>query len=67
MPWCEECDHLVEDDELTADGECPRCGTVLAEAERRPIPWYFKVMVVASIIYLGWRAFQGITWVVHHV
>ena len=53
MPWCEECDHLVEDDELTADGECPTCGTVLAEPERRPVPWYFKAMVVASIVYLG--------------
>jgi uncharacterized paraquat-inducible protein A len=67
MPWCEDCDHLVENDELTDDGACPRCGTVLVDAERRPIPWYFKAMVVASIIYLGWRAYQGITWVVHHV
>ena len=67
MPWCEECDHLVEEEELTEEGECPDCGTVLVEAERRPVPWYFKVMVIASIIYLGYRAFQGITWVVHHV
>jgi len=67
MPWCEECDHLVEDDEVTDDGACPRCGTVLVDEERRPIPWYFKAMVVASVIYLGWRAYQGITWVVHHV
>lgn len=67
MPWCEECDELVEDDDLTEDGECPVCGTPLVEEERRPIPWYFKFMIVATIIYLGYRAFQGITWVGHHV
>ena len=53
MPWCEECDHLVEDDDLTEEGACPACGTVLAEQEHRPVPWYFKFMLVASVIYLG--------------
>jgi hypothetical protein len=24
-------------------------------------------MLVASVVYLGYRAFQGVTWVVHHV
>jgi DNA-directed RNA polymerase subunit RPC12/RpoP len=67
MPWCEECDRLLEDDELTEDGGCPACGTVLVDAPRRPVPWYFKMMLVASVVYLGYRAFQGITWVVHHV
>ena len=35
--------------------------------EHRKSPWYFKFMLVASVIYLGYRAFQGVTWVVHHV
>jgi hypothetical protein len=67
MAWCEECDQLVEDEELTEDGGCPACGTVLVDQPRRPVPWYFKLMIVASVVYLGYRAFQGITWVVHHV
>jgi uncharacterized paraquat-inducible protein A len=67
MPWCEECDHLVDEEDLTEEGQCPTCGTVLAEQERRPVPWYFKFMLVASVIYLGYRTFQGITWVVHHI
>ena len=50
MPWCEECDALVEDEDLGEEGECPTCGTVLAEQERQPIPWYFKLMLVASVI-----------------
>jgi len=67
MPWCEECDQLVEDQDLTEDGECPHCGTQVVEPERRPVPWYFKFMIVASVVYLGWRAYQGIDWVVHHL
>ena len=38
MAWCEECDTLVEDEDLGEEGECPTCGTVLAEQERPPIP-----------------------------
>ena len=65
MPWCEQCDHRLESDELTEEGTCPTCKTV--PLEHRKSPWYFKFMLVASVIYLGYRAFQGITWVVHHV
>ena len=67
MPWCEECDQLVEDEDLTEDGSCPECGTELVEPERRRIPWTFKTMIFASVVYLGYRAYQGITWVAHHV
>ncbi len=65
MPWCEECDHRVLTEELTDEGTCPVCGSV--PLEHRKSPWYFKFMLVASVIYLGYRAFQGVTWVVHHV
>ena len=67
MAWCEECDRLVEDEDLAEDGSCPACGTVLTEQERRPVPWYFKFMIVASVIYLGWRFYQGIAWLSHHL
>ena len=66
MAWCEECDRLVEDDELTEEGECPDCGTPLVETERPKVPWYFKLMIVATVIYLGWRSYQGISWITHH-
>ena len=65
MPWCEECDQRLEEEELTADGDLPRLRRDSA-AHRKP-PWYFKFMLVASVIYLGYRAFQGVTWVVHHI
>lgn len=65
MPWCEQCDHRVEAGELTEEGTCPVCDTL--PLEHRKSPWYFKFMLVASVIYLGYRAFQGVTWVVHHI
>ena len=54
---------MVSDDALTDDGECPECGEHLA---RRHIPWHFKVMIAGTAVYLGWRAYQGIAWVIHH-
>jgi uncharacterized paraquat-inducible protein A len=67
VPWCDDCDRLVDDEDLTEEGTCPVCDTQLVEPERRNIPWTFQLMIVATVIYLGWRSYQGITWVVHHV
>lgn len=64
VPWCDSCDRLVADGELTDEGACPTCGTTLET--RRPVPWHFKLMILASVIYLGWRAYQGVAWLVHH-
>jgi hypothetical protein len=65
VPWCEQCDEKVEREELTPEGTCPVCGT--PPVEHRASPWYFKLIVVATVVYLGYRAFQGVTWVVHHI
>jgi len=67
VAWCEECDTLVEDEDLSEAGECPSCGTVLAEQERLPIPWYFKFMLLATVVYVGWRIFQLVHWAIHHL
>ena len=77
VAWCEHCQREVPDTELADDGTCPRCGTAVRaddggedEGEdteaRRPVPWTFKLMIVATVVYLGYRAYQGIAWVVHH-
>ena len=63
MPWCDECDRMVEHKELDEEGHCPTCGTDLS---RKPIPWHFKLMIAVTAVYLGWRAYQGIGWLIHH-
>jgi uncharacterized paraquat-inducible protein A len=65
VPWCDTCDRLVGDDELV-DGACPTCETPLEDVERPPISWKFKLLIVATVIYLIWRAYQGVTWLMHH-
>jgi uncharacterized paraquat-inducible protein A len=64
MPWCETCNRVVEDEEQTDEGTCPTCDEPLEE--RRPVPWHFKLLLAATVIYLGYRTFQGIVWLVHH-
>ncbi len=29
-------------------------------------PWHFKVLVVGTVVYLGYRLYQGIGWLIHH-
>ena len=36
------------------------------DGERRRAPWHFKIILVGTIIYLGYRAFQGVEWLIHH-
>lgn len=62
--WCETCQCNVPLGDLDDDECCPTCGEPLG---RRSMPWKFRLMIAASVIYLGYRAYQGVTWVVHHV
>ncbi|MGH9103731.1 MAG: hypothetical protein ACRDYD_12225 [Acidimicrobiales bacterium] len=65
MPWCEQCAQFHDKDALGSGGECPACGRVLVA--RRRVPWHFKLLVLATAIYLGYRIFQGVMWLTHHV
>jgi len=64
MPWCESCNRLVEDGDVTADGACPTCQEPFEE--KKPVPWHMKFLLAATVIYLGYRSFQGIVWLIHH-
>jgi len=68
MPWCEECAKYFAPSAMTPEGACPECGRDLEAAQLRrtgddgtsdvdapPAPWHFKLMVVALVVYLGWR------------
>ncbi|HXW33201.1 MAG TPA: hypothetical protein VEJ87_01395 [Acidimicrobiales bacterium] len=62
--WCATCEQALEDDELTPEGNCPTCGESMLG--RRKVPWTFKLMIVATVVYLGYRVYQGIGWLLHH-
>ncbi len=70
MPWCEECSRFYNPNSLAPDGTCVRCGTFIAppptesEAARAArVPWHFWMLVIAIVVYLGWRLVQGVVWV----
>lgn len=43
----------------------PGPGTEAAAPERAP--WHFWVLVVAVVVYLGWRAIDAVIWVVQQL
>jgi hypothetical protein len=30
-------------------------------------PWHFKVLLLALVLYLGWRGVQGVGWLAEHL
>lgn len=63
MPWCEECSKYWTPSAMNADGTCPTCGRDVEAStvrtrelvEEEKAPWHFKLLVVALVLYLGWR------------
>ncbi len=74
MPWCDECAKFWNPPSLQ-DGRCPTCGAELTgpaagggpAEEKQKAPWHFKLLLVATAVYLAYRAVQGVVWVAHHV
>ena len=67
MPWCEECSRYLTPTSTGPAGECPRCGAPVAApetADEPHAPWHFKLLVVATVVYLAWRLWQGVAWLV---
>lgn len=74
MPWCEECSRFLTPTSMGEGGECPSCGRVIVTAEdesadtghdmdeQPEVPWHFKLLVLATILYLLYRAVQGVVW-----
>ena len=66
MPWCEACAKYHAPSAMNDDGTCPACGgdvdVTEAQAARlaqdESTPWHFKLLVAATVVYLGWRFVQ---------
>ncbi|MEZ5229329.1 MAG: hypothetical protein R2710_22520 [Acidimicrobiales bacterium] len=69
MPWCDACDEYRAPNALAEDGSCAACGGKVDTSDLKhppstKAPWHFWLMVIALVLYLGWRLIQGIIWVV---
>jgi hypothetical protein len=69
MPWCDHCEKYWAPSAMTPEGACPTCGADLesraaaAAAKEQEdgdekAPWHFKLLVVALVVYLGYRFFK---------
>lgn len=65
MPFCENCSKFHDNDAVNNKGECPSCGIVIAKPKKAP--WHFKLLIVASVIYLTYRLIQVIVWIAHAI
>jgi hypothetical protein len=68
VPWCETCQRHYNPGSVAPDGTCTSCGSFIgedpADAEAKGPPWHFWVLVVALVLYLGWRLIEFIGWLV---
>jgi len=62
VPWCEDCTQYWRVPELADGSACPTCGRVL-DVTVPKTPWHFKLLILALVVYLSYRAWQGIVWV----
>jgi len=73
VPWCATCDRFLSHPTVRADGTCPTCGRPVDVADRGrpaaddlpPVPWHFKLLAGSLVVYLGYRAWQGVEWLAH--
>jgi hypothetical protein len=55
---------------LRPDGTCPTCERQVVDPEELTdapppkTPWHFKLLVLITVIYVGFRIIQMISWVV---
>ena len=72
MPWCGPCQRYFAPSALDTGGTCPVCGEATEQAdlvggageeaelpeEEVRAPWHFWLVVVATVVYVGWRIVQ---------
>src|SRR4051794_40612299 len=66
MPWCEDCAKFWNPNTIPPDGTCPTCGAVIGDPPSSRVPWHFWVLIIGTVVYLGYRAFQGFRWLVQN-
>lgn len=74
---CPRCGHRVDPGRARSPdaaparrqpGKEPPVGNVTDDADDlAPVPWHLKLLAGAVALYLGYRAFEGVEWVVRHL
>ena len=73
MPWCASCNKFLTPPTVQPDGTCPKCGkpverglipgmTRSADEPATGVPWHLKLLLLAFVLYLSWRAVAIVEW-----
>ena len=66
---CPTCGRAVEAGRAHPPGlpsdQAAKADEAPGEEELGPIPLHVKVLGVALVVYLGYRFFQGVEWIIH--
>jgi hypothetical protein len=67
---CPSCGRVVDPGRAhraTVVNPAPAPASGPVEEPPVPVPWHLKLLLVALAVYLAYRAFQGVDWVVTHL
>jgi PHP family Zn ribbon phosphoesterase len=75
VPWCVSCNKFLTPNSVNPDATCPKCGKVVerglipgmtraADEPAPTVPWHLKLLLLAFVVYLTFRAFQIVDWIV---
>jgi hypothetical protein len=81
VPWCATCDRFLSPPSVRADGTCPTCGRMVesghahvaatteevTKPRRASLPWHLWLLAIALAVYLSFRAWPGIEWIIHQL
>lgn len=73
VPWCVGCNKFLTPSTVRPDATCPACGRIVerglipgmtrsADEPAPAVPWHLKLLGASLALYLGWRALQGVEW-----
>ena len=81
VPWCATCNRFLSPPSVREDGTCPTCGRTVERgnahaaapseeatgARRASLPWHLWLLAIALAVYLSFRAWQGIEWIIQQL
>ena len=66
---CPTCDRVVDAGRARAATalDAPATAATGGDVEAGPVPWHLKLLLVALAIYLAYRLYQGVAWLIAHL
>jgi len=64
---CPSCGQIVDAGAAHAPRRRPAAARPEQDEDTPPVPWHLKLLLLALAIYLTYRLFQGVAWVIAHI